>query len=250
MTVKNINLGGASNWVSLENLSSTDLNDTFNAAFNKIQTLTNFWLNAELHTVYDDFTGYSTGAMATNTNWTVTASSTGTGGTVTNSCTVVASNLAGGTSGRELELYADVDGSGVARTSTIEVTSKLLADNKHKHCVFLLTPFPGNSNDTFTVTITATLYFGSQTLSLFSQTLKNNANSYVPSGVYGQFIVDVVALGSGNYDVYVNGYKRFSNVAEADPQLGFKAYSQENSTARTGGMKIYIADFLESAYAV
>ena len=75
MAIRNASLGG-SDWGN-EELTSTDLNDTFDAVVNKVQTLSAFWLNSDLYDVYDDFDSYSTGAFTTNTNWTVSLSQTG-----------------------------------------------------------------------------------------------------------------------------------------------------------------------------
>ena len=70
MAIKNTNLGGT-DWVTDETLYSADLNDTFDAAFEKIQTISNFWLNSDLYSVYDDMESYSIGAFTTNAKWSV-----------------------------------------------------------------------------------------------------------------------------------------------------------------------------------
>lgn len=53
MAVKNTNLGGT-DWAFKDNLESQDLNDTFNALTEKIQTLSAFWLNPDLSQPYLD----------------------------------------------------------------------------------------------------------------------------------------------------------------------------------------------------
>jgi len=77
MAVKNTNLGGT-DWTDGDILYAADLNDTFDAATNKIQTLSTFYLNGSLSTVHEDFESYNTGSWAAP-GWTLGSTTEGEG---------------------------------------------------------------------------------------------------------------------------------------------------------------------------
>jgi hypothetical protein len=128
MAVKNTLLGGT-NWATKEFFRSQDLNDTFDAAVNKVRTLTAFWLNDELYDVYDDFESYTAGDFTTNSNWTVSLSTTLLGQAT---ASIGTSNSVTGTSNKILTITARGDaGVSTGGSATVVLTSLQIPNNKH-----------------------------------------------------------------------------------------------------------------------
>ena len=229
MAIRGSALGGT-DWGN-EGLTYTDLNDTFNALTNKVQTLTTFWLNSDLYEVYDDFESYSTGNFETNAKWdiTITLTSGGTGNYGTS--TIESSTAAGGT-GKELKLFAygNYQYSGY-RNATVTAVSNDLPSNKH---------------------VFTRLYYGNNNARWASNSvIQVGLNSYqtiyqIPSNVDSQVsypfvnsLLLVIAKGGNYYDVYVGGKLIQSNVYTTSPQLQFRVFSQSgNSTGSRSQLHI------------
>ena len=237
MAIKNINLGGGSNWAALSNLSSTDLNDTFDAAANKIKSLSTFWLNSYLYTVYDDFESYSVGNMATNTNWTVTITPSGSGGTHT--CAVASSTTAGGT-GKELVLTAQpAQSGGSTQVGTVQIASKLIPLNSH---VFArLAVYDGSNHNA----APGSEYYFSLDGSTWYSFISPQSNMPAQGTLYAE--VKIIARGSNYYDAYVGGYKVANNVNVPAMKLYIKLIST-TVAGYSGVGYIYLDDVRISQY--
>jgi len=230
MAIRNTNFTGATtNWASGElGLKSVDLNDTFDAAFNKIQTLSTFWLNSDLYEVYDDFESYSLGAFATNSKWTVSS-----GGTI------VASTNAGGSS---QELYINASG-----TVTRTVSTKELKNNRHTffRC-YINTNGVSNNN----ISGNAQIRFA-------------NTGSYYKifnwgtSGIQQHTVISdvkVINTGDGDYDLYIGGklVASYSGVSVVNAKiLDIQVSATTGGTASTNAQtKFYMDDVRQSAFDV
>lgn len=239
MAIKNTLLGGTD--LGNEELTSTDFNDTFNAAVSKIQSLSAFWLNTDLYDVYDDFESYSVGNFTDNTKWEVTLTTEAPGGEGT--ATIAASTNAGGT-GQELVLTATTSGN--EDLGSAEVYTKSLGANKHTYAKFkntwgttrystsqsMVISF-GNATDGWT-TVTSTTPGTGGAVTDRVNTLNVPAN-----------IVLVIAKGSNVYDVYIGGKKLIADSTKANgAQLKFfvsyEKYSQDASSY------LYIDDVRQS----
>lgn len=185
-----------------EKLTNEDLNDTFDAAFEKIQQLSAFWLNTELYDVYDDFDSYSVGSFTTNTEWTITLDSIGTYPGA-GSSDIVASTNAGGTS-QELRLGARGNATGTS-AGMGSATAEAINLDANKHTWFRYKPNfqgygrtysayfrvkVGNSTDGFTTITTRDANENSDEVT----TKLNFINDFL-----------VVAKGNDQYDVYSTG---------------------------------------------
>ncbi len=221
------------------NLSSTDLNDTFDKAFNYIRTLTFFWLNSDLYSVYDDFESYSVGNMATNTNWTVTITPAAAGGTHT--CAVASSTTAGG-SGKELVLTAQpAQSGGSTQIGTVKIASKLIPANSH---IFARVALHDGSNHN---AAPGSEYYFSLNGTTWYSFLGGNNNMPYSWILYAE--VKVIAKGSDNYDMYVGGYKMASNVNVPSAQLYIKLIST-TVAGYSGVGYLYLDDVRISQYTV
>ena len=216
MAIKNTELGGT-DWAPGEFLNSTDLNDTFDAAYAYLQKLSNFWLNSDLYDAYDDFESYSLGAFTTNSKWTV-GSVTGDG-----TVTIVSDDTPTGSTSKVLQL--DI-GDGDTSASNVTVNTILLADNKHKHIKCALKSSQNSSSGSEWGNIAVKLGSSGTEYNLLEESPEGN-NSIL-SELY--FDVSVVAKGSGDYDLYFGGRLMEAGISEADPQLYFIVSTQFNQT--------------------
>lgn len=230
MAIRNTAMGGT-DWTAGElGLNSADLNDTFDAAFSKIQTLTMFWMNSDLSTVYDDFDSYSVGAFTTNSLWTVSTVAY-TNGIATSS---IASSTTAGGSSKELVLVAKGEDGGLARNSTVTVNTIGLSDDTHKYIRFAWTISGANNGSSLEVN------FGTQS---YTAVISSNGGMTIYNDI------KVIALGSNNYDVYVGGKKIYSNVNEADPQIYFRV-TGGGAGSSVSTITVYIDDVIESSGSV
>lgn len=203
MAIRNILLGGASNFALNEKpISSVDMNDTFNAAVTKIQSLSAFWLNSDLYDVYDDFNAETTGAFVSNTNWDISVT--------TKDAThgqgyadIVESTNAGGDI-KELRLGAKSNESGYGYDAGNAIaTTKLLISNKHTFVRLNWTAAGGSTNDP--ISSSYIVEFGNTTdgwTTIFTQTVtvgSSGAPTLIPNSVF------VAAKGSNIYNVYTGG---------------------------------------------
>lgn len=198
-----------------EKLTAADLNDTFDAAVTKIQSLSAFWLNSDLYDVYDDFDSYSTGTLTTNTNWTVFDNSTGSdwGSNVE----ISATTYAGGTS-KELLIEGTNDNNATGDNLDVGVTSRALENNKHVFAGYYISDLWRTLSDTddrpmYQVSIDG----GSNYYNVCEKGYTYNGDI-----LYGSILV--VALGSDNYDLYIGRKKVQSNVNVADLEITFRIY--------------------------
>ena len=173
MAIKNDLLGGT-DWIDTEVGEAVDLNDTFDAAVAKIQTLTVFWLNSFLYTVYDDF---GSGPLDTD-KWTVNA------GTVAWSNT----NNAGNTTG-EMKI------TGTGTNGIVE--SDAIPTNRHIHFNW--------AADHESTSQTCYVDLGNATDGWTRYTVM--AGTDIGPVQLGHFLI--IAKGSNQYDIY-NGGKRLA----------------------------------------
>lgn len=227
MAIRNVLLGGATDWADGEPLKQVDLNDTMNAAAEKVQELTAFWLNSYLNDTYDDFESYSTGNMATNTNWTVTLATTGN----TPTCTVQSSTNAGG-SGKELKLYAPGKTTGsIPQSASAAIQSKLIPTGRH---VFFRIAFNTNSTSDGSFIVKAG---GSGGTTIF--TYSGGSTSIFPAAN-----VVLIAKSNSTYDVYVNN-SYVANVASNIIYVISSIYDHDGRSTN-----VYVDDFKISKHSV
>lgn len=222
MAIRTVALGGT-DWTS-EILDSADLNDTIAALWDKVKTLTCFWLNSDLYDVYDDFNSYSTAAFPTNSKWTITGTAN-----------ITATTNAGGDT-KELQVIASHTGSGSA-TSTAK--SILLADNKHTFArLYASTTRSGVDNAT---TGSGQVRFGN-TGSYFSFLTGTNAGTDSATSS-----VMVINTGTDAYDLYLGGkvVASYTSVAAVDAQLEIRAYA-DGATSATQTTYVYCDDVRQS----
>jgi len=105
MAIRNIELGGASDWSDGQVLDDDDLNDTFDAVSDRSQSLSAFWLNTDLYAVWDDFEDETLGTYTTDTEWTITITTAG--ATATGTADIIVGTINAG--GKELRLSATGD---------------------------------------------------------------------------------------------------------------------------------------------
>ncbi|MFW5889461.1 MAG: hypothetical protein ACOC3Z_00615 [Nanoarchaeota archaeon] len=234
MAIKNTNLGGT-DWTNEEQLKSLDLNDTFDAAFNKIQTLSTFWLNDELYEVYDDFDSYSTGTFATEdtTKWTITTTTNATA-TISNT-----QNAGGTTNELKISVTSPDTSSPDGYYGTTAVTTNLVA-NRHTYARLYWTGKNAGSLSDF-----ATIWVGFNNsfsvLYNFPDDMAQNVGNYID--------VIIINTGDGDYDLYLSGKKiaSYSGVSAINAQLSFRvrAFGEENQNA-----ELYIDDVRQSGFDV
>ena len=203
MAIRNVGLGGATDWSNGEILEAPDLNDTFDAGTSKIQTLTTFWLNSDLYDVYDDFESYSVGAFTTNDDWTISTSGGGSPG-----ASIVEGDLFETGSEKYLRFGANSFSSSHVGTTTASAITKNLSQNKHKH-IKLSYELHGYIG---AVTTSTQVRLGSSS----TITLVSNAGQTTVTG-----FVDLLVIAKGNnlYDVYNGPKKILSNTEQVDPQI-------------------------------
>lgn len=226
MAIRNTNFtGSTTNWAQGDKLLSTDLNDTFDAAFSLITTLTTFWLNSDLQTVYDNFDSYSVGAFTSNAKWTVAT---------TNASAAVASSTNAGGSDKEIVLTCSNSTGGSA-----SITSLGLTDDTHKSIKMKCTSTAGGNSDAST---SIELQFGGVDYTVASWSGPDNVTMSAYCGIL------IIALGSNNYDIYVGSSKIASNVNTADPNIRLKL--NKTSVSNTDTNVLYIDDVVESSGSV
>jgi len=226
LAIKNTNLGGT-DWAADEKLASADLNDTFDAAYNVLQTLSTFWLNSDLYSEYENFNSESTGAISSNTNWTFSGTTS-----------IVESTNAGG---ETKELYIHAASTGAANSYA---ETKLLDDNRHTFCrVYAQVRATGSITD-------ANVQAG----------FAKDSNYYniitIASSGSGQYIsclscIHVINTGDGAYDLYIGGKKvaSYSGVSASDAQLQIRC-DVDGGGGDTAQAIAYIDDIRQSAYDV
>lgn len=229
MAIKNTALGGT-DWTNEEAPSATDLNDTIDAAVNKIQTLSAFWLNSDLYDVYDDFDSETTGALSTNSRWEIAS-----GGV-----SVVESTNAGG-SNKEVYINASRT-SGSPGTTERTFNSLDLDANKHTffriyHSVYRQSD--GSYSDT---DVRISIDGGSN----YDQIAEYQGGI---SGVTFNFRSNVliVANGSDQHSLYING-KFIRQVTNATFQimLSCRVVQTTGGSTQTGHARAYIDDVRQS----
>ena len=217
MAIRNVGLGGATDWSNGEILEAPDLNDTFDAGTSKIQTLTAFWLNPDLYDVYDDFESYSIGAFTTNAKWLVEDIIGGSGGS-SSAIEITNSTNAGG-SGKELYIRAQANLSGTSRTRDVRLTTQDLPKNHHFFgrvmTQVIQSRFASN----------AVVQFAGQTMDFgFGQDVQHTGLG--PR--YHNF--NVIAKGNDLYDVYLGGRRVLNNHSNPSGQWTFRVYAVGNSS--------------------
>jgi len=184
-----------------------------------------WFFDSRFYEVYENFDSYSTGAFASNTNWTIGGSG---------NATISATQNAGGTT-NELYLYG---GGGNDKTATTLV----LKPNRH----------------TYARVYCYAYLLGSNTSSYYCAVRFGNTGSYYnflsggSSGVHEINVLSsvlVIANGNNNYDLYVGGklVASYSDVTEANAQLDFKAYGA-SGVSTSGQGHLYIDDVRQSKF--
>lgn len=237
MAVRNTNLpNGSTNWSNGNVLTHTDLNDTFDAGSNKIKSLSAFWLDSYLYTVYDNFDSYSVGAWVDNTLWTGIV-----GGSATNasrSISVVSSTIAGGSS-KEIAIVASVTGGNAAADTHAQFSSVTMPLNKH----FFLR---GKVVTSYTGASGGVGYYCSA--SLDNSTYYNIADlsSQDDGSNSAFFMVFVQAVGSGTYNLYSGG-KLLGTYSTTVPNVRIRS-GMASGASGTGSVTVYIDDARYSTY--
>ena len=206
-----------------EVLLSGDLNDTFDALANKVNTLTTFWLNDDLYDVYDDFESYSVGAFTTNAKWVVTTN-TVSGGSA--SATINSSTNAGGT-GKELAL--NMTGSNnISNNQTVTIAFADFPLNQH---VFMRL-WSSYSKSTSGGTVTFRFKINSTNYTINTYTA--NGTTATPLSLL------LIAKGSGVYDVYSTCSKLIaSDVDLTSATVAIELYAFESTT---NAKNVYVDD--------
>lgn len=174
-----------------------------------------FWINSDLHTVYDDFDSYTVGAFSSNSKWTVVA------GTVEISNT---QNAGGDTN--ELKLTnATVEA--IDLTPNVDKHFKLFSNEsafvEDGHYSQVLVSFDGGSTETVIASVTKGVAGNSSTV----------AHSITTD-------LTIVAKGSDEYDAYIGG-KLIETFTDATPTVRFRTAGGTSTTTY-----LYIDDVVES----
>ena len=230
MAVRNTALpGGTTNWIDGEIPNITDLNDTFTACTNKIKSLSTFWLDSYLYSVYDDFESYSVGTIS-DARWSI--SSTGNGGTATFTC--ASSTYAGG-SGKE-GVFTTAGSGSFNRTLTGTLVCETLTANKHVHFKVLVS---GDVHDSAG--------------DCYASVSIDNSNYYtivsMTPGYVATHNVDIIVIanGSNSYDLYVGSKRVQSSVSISPLKVYFRSESQTYASC-LAPIIVYIDDVYQSAY--
>jgi len=224
MAIRNNSLGGT-DWGN-EGLTYTDLNDTFDAATSKIQSLSAFWLNDELYDVYDDFDSYSTGAFTGNTKWSTSGD-----------IDIVNSQNAGGTTNEvRIKAYQFANGS-----DTSSITSLDLDNNKHTY--FRLYSSWGLSNDNFSDHEVRIIINGS-TYKIFDNSFPGAGSTHISGNLKSDVLI--IAKGSNIYDIYLGGKKVGNDVTITDLEIEIENYVNAGGSSSNLTLNTYIDDIRQS----
>lgn len=232
MAIKNTLLGGT-DWTTSSQLNAADLNDTMDAAANYIKTLSTFYLNSFLYSVYDDFESYSVGAFTTNSLWDVSSSGSGT------FTTEIVSGTSAGGSGKELQSTSASTSGGQSGYTLVKAIA--LSANKHTFIRLYCSLSSSGAANAHTSSVQISFDRGS--------TYHDAANSSTPDD-YSFFALSqimTVATGSNNYDCYIGG-KRVQQVSDATFQIWFRA-DRSNSQSGTQA-RFAIDDVRQGAYSI
>ena len=240
MAIKNTKLGGT-DWAIGDNIKAADMNDTVNALVDKVQSLSNFWLNSFLSDTYDDFSSYSVGTFTTNSKWNITL---GKSIPETNPrAEIVSATTAGGT-GKELQLIANTTGYGSSvKTSSATATTLSLVANRHTYCKLAL-DLNKNSSAYYA---RQTVQFGNATDGWSTVFTRNGATN---TSNIGQILTSVlvVARGGNLYDVYYAGKLMLSSVSKPNgAQLSFTAADEGDRDEDFG---LYLGQVFQSKTSV
>jgi len=211
MAIKNTNLGGT-DWATNDYLLSTDLNDTFDAAYDKLKEKTTFWRLSEWYTVYDSFA-----SVVSSSLWS-------TSGSVVHSAT----NLAGGDASGEAKVS-------VGRNSTSYIVSNALPNNKNAyHFKGYFVTIPGSTSGN----LHYIMYFRQRNGTLTQMFDSSTFNANPTLSFY--FSILVVKTASDTYDVYMGG-KNLVTISDSDLEFGI-AISDNQTSANDGSATVYIDD--------
>ena len=195
MAVKNTNLGGT-DWIVTDGLLFSDLNDTFDAAYDKSWEKPTFWVSSVWFTVYDAFTSEIAGAK-----WT-------TSGTAAWSDT----SNAGGDAQGEAKITSDGNGT----NTPAYIISNALPNNKF---AYHFKGYIGLSGAGSQSNRTANVYFRERD---GTNTIISSLSSAQPISGYVYFSIFVVRTAADTYDVYCGG-KKIVTVSDADLEIGLYA---------------------------
>lgn len=213
MAIKNTLFGGT-DWNDAEVLETVDVNDTFDAAYNKIIEKTTFWNDSEWFTVYDSFA-----ASVAAGKWDIS-------GTVAWSNT---SNAGGDASG-EAKLTQ------VAGTiSSSHIISNALPQNKNAyHFKGRVLTVAGNTGGNLHYILSFRERDGTNT------TMWNDGqqNTNVSKNFY--FSILVLKTAADTYDVYMGG-KMIVTISDADLEIGLRI-SNSQTSANNGSATIFMDD--------
>lgn len=242
MTIRTTTLGGT-DWTSAEDLTSADLNDTINEMANYAKTLSGFWKNANLYTVFDDFESYTSGVAVPATKWTYTDDPTYSSDT---SFTTETSTIAAGTDGGTKEglLSATGPDSDISHIATALVYTNGLTANAHTHChvavKFNGTLASGSSYKQAHISFDG----GTNWDVLLSSSSSYDSGTPIDVGPI-IFEILVIAQGSNEYDCYING-KFIRTVTDASFELGFRVKSANNNNDSNTTALMYIDNVYQS----
>lgn len=230
MAIRNALLGG-SDWVDDEVLYAADLDDTLDVMVNWAKTLTAFWLNPNLRTLYDDFSGYTTDAAVPTTLWTYTSSAN-------SSWKTRASTNAGG-SLKEGELLL----SGLMSISeSASVKAIGLTPNKHKYMKIYSSMSGSDSSAYTTYSYVSFDNFSTSHNINFVSTNQGSASSSCWT------IILVIAKGSNEYDCYIGG-KLVQTITDASFEIDLMV-SVGNVGTASHTAQVFVTDVYESAGTV
>lgn len=218
-----------------EVFKASDANDTFDALYDLVASNPAFWLNSSLNDVTEDFESYSTGTFTTTGDWTVTITNGGSGN-YAGICEIRDDESAIATN-KELYLRARVTASPPFALGNNTVEANLDVDpNKHYH--FLVQHSASENSDGSRIMRARIRCFGTYI------TLMNTTEPQ--SGQTEEILI--VALGSDNYDVYVNGVKELSNITATEDVLRFEAFVNQTSSqgGRTVTANLYVDTIQQS----
>ncbi len=223
MANKNTALGGT-DWTDSEGITTTDLNDTFDAAAEKIKGLTTFFLNSFLYDVWDDFDSYSLGTFTTNTLWDIT--NTAPSG-ITSTSEIIASTI--NASGRSLKLTTTTTGTATVNGGSVAFTKTLTA-NKHTSCKIKYSASSLSAGGMYNRII---ISVGNPTDGWTTCSTKGNMGSVTDTQWFY-----IVANGSGNYDVWIGAEKTEVNSLTIAAQLKIETSVNETNISRYANVEI------------
>ncbi len=219
MAIKNTALGGT-DWVDNDYMSATDVNDTFDAAVDKIKSLSAFWLNSFLFDTYDNFDSYSVGAWVNNSLWTYANS--GDASNSTRSITVASTTFAGG-SGKEIVFSVNINGGTGGAWSCADFYTPTVTANRHWFARInqaLVTAGSSTNGQKVEFSINGTNFD-------ILASVDSNGGSGTNSGYCSLF---VQAKGSDAYDIWFGG-KLIRSVTTASPVIFFRVGAYANAAS-------------------